>query len=650
MNFFKHQDDARRKSAQLVFLLAAAVAALIVITTLALTVLLYFLESNSTSIGAYDSANTSLFAHFKLVLSSELILWIATGVIAVVCIGSLYKSSQLKRGGDYVAQALGGKILLHEQADANEKKLLNIVEEMAIASGMPVPRVYLMDETAINAFAAGTNTSNAVIGITKGCIEKLNREQLQGVIAHEFSHIHHGDMRLNMRLIAVLHGILLIGLIGEVLLRSSSRRSYHSSRSKKGNNGAIIGLALMAIGFGGVFFGNIIKAAVSRQREFLADASAVQYTRNPQGIAAALLKIKKSAQGSNLSSKNAAEFSHFFFANGVSSFFSRMFATHPPLNERIVRVYPAGPAELENLIDKPRPSAQQTTESFNADAERKAGAPSSAPVENGAATETGSKLGLDNLIAHAGEINPLTLDYSHILLASIPLTLQEACSSPYQARAIAYALLLDHKDEIKQAQIEYLQKRAHPATFKEFLRLLPLVETSAPELKFPILQLAQPALMNLSEPQQRIFSENLHALAKADNKLSLREWSVLSYLLAGYQKPRDLKPKKLNELKESVIAILSFSSLLNETSEQQAGLNAAIQQIWPEETGRPEKLSLDQLNHHLDILRQLNPMQKPMFLKALAHGMCYDGNFSAIEKDVLRTMAAVLEAPLPVLS
>jgi Zn-dependent protease with chaperone function len=257
------------------------------------------------------------------------------------------KRAELRQGGQVIAKALGGTRLDHQIADPKQRMLLNVGEEMAIAAGVPVPPVYLMPEAGINAFAAGYAPADAVIGITEGCLQQLNRDQLQGVVAHEFSHILNGDMRMNIRLIALLQGILFIGHAGYYLLRSAGRSStaisIGSSRSKNNNGGGIFALALglMVLGYLGSFFGNLIKAAVSRQREFLADASAVQFTRNPQGIAGALKAIGAvGSRGSRVKHPNADEMSHLFFGEAISRWTS-LFATHPPLAERIKRIEPS---------------------------------------------------------------------------------------------------------------------------------------------------------------------------------------------------------------------------------------------------------------------------------------------------------------------
>ncbi|MDO8345317.1 MAG: M48 family metallopeptidase, partial [Cellvibrio sp.] len=337
MNFFEHQDRARRKTNHLILLLMLAVLSLVAITTLLFAAFVYFGQEHTS---ANAGETLGVWQGIMQALSFETFLWIALGVSSVVALGSLFRFFQLRAGGKTIAEAMGGRLLSGNTADADERKILNVVEEMAIASGTAVPPVYLIEDDAINAFAAGYHPQDAVIGITRGCIHALSRDELQGVIAHEFSHIFHGDMRINMRLISLLHGILVIGLIGEFLMRTAGNRSVRRS-SKDSSPVAILalGLGLLVIGYSGIFFGNLIKAAVSRQREFLADASAVQFTRNPEGIAGALKKIGGSSHGSQLQNEHAAEFSHMYFGQGVKSFFTLM-ATHPPLEDRIKRIQP----------------------------------------------------------------------------------------------------------------------------------------------------------------------------------------------------------------------------------------------------------------------------------------------------------------------
>jgi len=317
MDFFESQDSARRNTGRLILLFGLAVISLILITNFLVMLIFGFLSTEMTSVGALTpwQFNWQVFAMVGVL------------VAAVIILGSLYKIVSLSGGGARVAEMMNGRLLVAGTGDLLERRLMNVVEEIAIASGTPVPPVYVLEEAGINAFAAGYSPSDAVIGVTRGAIETLNREQLQGVIAHEFSHILHGDMRINIRLIGILHGIMVLGIIGYYLMRGSSVRS----RSKDSGGVVMLGLGLLVIGYVGTFFGNLIKAAVSRQREFLADASAVQFTRNPQGIAKALMRIGQHSQRSYMAHPSSREISHALFEEGTHSALSGLYATHPPL-------------------------------------------------------------------------------------------------------------------------------------------------------------------------------------------------------------------------------------------------------------------------------------------------------------------------------
>ena len=355
MDFFGHQDQARKRTKQLILLFALALLSLIFLTNLLVAGFLWGNPDIFPELGKETVRDPSFLDIFHY-MSWKAWFTISAIVCSFVGLAYLYKAVKLSGGGSSIADSLGGRLLHPDTEDFYEKRLLNIVEEMAIASGMPVPQVYLLDdEIGINAFAAGFQPSDAVIGVTKGCLTKLSRLQLQGVIGHEFSHILNGDMRMNMRLIAILFGILCIGILGRVIVNAGARHSiysrgrsqssmFSSSSSSKKEGGVplfFIGIGLMILGYTGVFFGKLIQAAVSRQREYLADASAVQFTRDPQAIAEALKVIGYGGVGSAIGHSRREEFSHAFFGNAIYSHFSSHFgflATHPKLEERIRRI------------------------------------------------------------------------------------------------------------------------------------------------------------------------------------------------------------------------------------------------------------------------------------------------------------------------
>src|SRR4029079_17327456 len=330
-DFFQRQSDARRNTKWLVVMFVLAVIGIVATTMLATAILVGIMQQRS-------DGQRGRVAHQPTPWQPAVVGGVAA--LGLIIGGSLFKIAQLARGGTVVAERLGGRRVYPNTTDLTERRLLNVVEEMALASGVPVPAVFLLsEEMGINAFAAGHTPSDCVVGVTRGCAPQLTRDQLQGVIAHEFSHILNGDMRLDLRLMGVLYGILIMGLTGRELLRWAAYGGGRSSNSRRDNGGLYllaIGLTFMVVGFLGMLFGNLIKAAVSRQREFLADASAVQFTRNPEGIAGALKRIGAAVFGSKLVAPRAAEASHMYFAEGIST----LFASHPPLNKRISCIDP----------------------------------------------------------------------------------------------------------------------------------------------------------------------------------------------------------------------------------------------------------------------------------------------------------------------
>ncbi|MGI9290540.1 MAG: M48 family metallopeptidase, partial [Gammaproteobacteria bacterium] len=331
MNFFDSQDLALRKTRFLLLLMTLAVGVIVLSVT--------FVIAGTIWISVRTSADYGSFIFWALA-NSQLLIVVALSITAFIGIASIYRVVTLSQGGGRVARDLGGTPVSIYDSDPLRSRLHNVVEEMALASGVPVPEVFVMDQEAgINAFAAGFRPEDAAVAVTRGALETLNREELQGVIAHEFSHILNGDMRLNIRLMGPLFGILAIGLLGRTLLRSSRGSS---SRNKSSGAAVMLGAGLMITGYTGLLIGRLIKAGVSRQREYLADASAVQFTRQTRGIANALKKIGGLKEGSAIEDTEAEEVSHMLFANGLASIssFSDALATHPPLFKRIKALDP----------------------------------------------------------------------------------------------------------------------------------------------------------------------------------------------------------------------------------------------------------------------------------------------------------------------
>lgn len=638
MNFFAEQSKAKRNTGLLIFLMIAAVLCLIAITIFLVSTSLYFTQYSATSVHMTNAINTPFRQHMVQLLNSPMVWWIGGGVLLMVIGGSAYKSLQLGGSGKKVALALGGRQLQPSSRDAAERKILNVVEEMAIASGNPVPPVFIMEESGINAFAAGTDRRNAVIGISRGCIDTLSRDELQGVVAHEFSHIHFGDMRLNLKLVAIIHGILLIGLTGSYLLRAGA----YSSRRK--NNGAQLGLGmgLMLMGYMGVFFGNIIKAAVSRQREYLADAAAVQFTRNPAGIANALKKIGGHVHGSYLASPNAAEFSHFYFGKGQPSFFDGFFSTHPPLQKRIFRIEPRWNGQYPKV---------EVTQKSNTNTKK-----TSAASEQifqftdtpGSTSAEGDVFQMD----HIGEINPENIATAHGLLSALPAAIYDAAHDPFMARALIYCLLIDTENKnIAHQQIDILNARAHPVTYQAFLKLLDTVKKLPRHKNLPLLELAMPALKMQSKPQYQIFKQNLSALTKADKQVSLLEWCLYRSITHSFEEKTIPSNKKLNNLGGAVTRVVAALCYAGDVDDTECVYDAVEKNLPELKITRQNgaKITFKELDMALNQLSRLKPLDKPRFLKAMAAAISADNKVTSKEAELFRAIADTLNCPAPIL-
>ncbi len=644
MNFFEQQERARRNTTRLVLLLALAVISLIAVISLVLVGLLYLMDGETLTREDHGAALLQL-------LDWRLLAAIAAAVIAVVALGGAYKTAQLSSGGQAVAEALGGRPINTATGDSDERKILNVVEEMAIASGTPVPPVYLIEDEAINAFAAGHDPHDAVIGITRGCIRLLSRSELQGVVAHEFSHIFHGDMRLNIRLVSLLHGILAIGLIGQLLLRSALYpRMMRRSRQ---DNSAIaimaIGAALAVLGFVGTLFGGLIKAAVSRQREFLADASAVQFTRDPQGIGGAVKKIGGYRPGSQLRAAQAAEFSHMFFGQGVTGSLSAVMATHPPLEERIRRIEPQWDGNFPELKPEPEPAVAAPVG---------AGAGATASAEDrlrSVAILAGvaySQQAASQAIEAIGQPQAAHLEYAHQALAELDTELKDAAHDPYAARALIYGLLLSKDPEVRSEQLQQLEQHALPDVYRQLGPLIARIDAMDPRLRLPLVELALPALKQLSSSQYPVFKQCLELLIAADRKLSPMEWALRRILIDNIEtRPRGDKHYRFVQLRPEATVLLSVLAHAghDDSGQAQAAFTAAAD-LLPMigcELLPASEAGIAALDRALERLRQLRPLEKPDLLRALAHCIQHDGQITVTEAELLRAIADTLDCPLP---
>jgi Zn-dependent protease with chaperone function len=641
MNFFESQDRVRKHSFRLVLLFLLALVGLIVMTNLLVMVVFGYINSEQVQNGEslLQQIDWQTFAAVSL------------GVGAVVLAGSLYKIMALSAGGKVVAEALGGQLIPQNTDDPKQRKLLNVVEEMAIASGTPPPPVYLLaGESGINAFAAGFSPRDAVIGVTQGTIDHLSREQLQGVIAHEFSHIFNGDMRLNIRLIGVLNGILILGLAGYYLLYATSFSRRGRSNGKNAGGMMALAIGLMVIGFVGSFFGGLIKAAVSRQREYLADASAVQFTRNPDGIASALKRIGGLESGSKLENPAAAEVSHAFFAQGVSGFMQGLAATHPPLKKRILRIDPQwdGKFALSDKIDSTLKESKTNEQLSNKTSAFAVGA---------------AIAGVANAIDQIGNPRPETIVHARSLISELPIVIKEAAREPYGARAVIYCLMLDagqvvdSKQTVRERQLAHLQASADPDVFALTQKLLPKLDGLDIKFRLPLIDIAIPALKQLSLNQYQAFRDNLSALIAMDSRLDLLEWSLQKILfkhLDGQFFKRVRTPTRyfhVDQLKQETQLILSV--LANAGQQGQKEIDAAfaaaveVMEISGLQLIEKNSISLSDLDRTLEKLEKLNPLAKQQLLKACAASIVRDRKIAPVEIELLRAFSDALACPMP---
>jgi Zn-dependent protease with chaperone function len=636
LNFFEAQDKARRNTFRLVVLFALAVIALIGLTNLFLLGIYRYMQTSEIVVSP-----ETLYRIYPL----ETFVAVGIGVVLLISGGSFYKMLSLAGGGPSVAEMLGGRLVSRATTDPLQRRLLNVVEEMALAAGMPIPQVYLLSDHSINAFAAGRTPADAVIGITDGALGRLGREELQGVVAHEFSHIANGDMRLNIRLISILHGILLIGLIGYFLLRSL--RFAGRSRSRKGGGGllaiAALGGGLMVIGYAGTFCGQWIKAIVSRQREYLADSSAVQFTRSIDGIGGALKKIGGSAGvGSYLDSPSAPQYSHAYFADGIASFWQSMFATHPPLEDRIRRIDPAWDGEfLRSEIQQPaEPEVERQPKTVGREAAIAAAVLSSA----------------QQAIGEVGTLNEQNIDYVRELIVAMPAALREAAQDAYSARALIYAGLVKiQKDE--RAAVESLAATlANPEMQALVEKFGPQLERLEERFKLPLLELCVHSLREMSPNQYIPFKTAVQNIIASDRKINLREWVVQRFVIQqldlhfGFRSAPRAKYGSLQTVRADVEIILSVIALAEHR--EQGDIEAAFA-AGAAETGlklepvQPAAIELERLDSALDELTRLKPLAKPRLLKACVAIIMYDGRTTPRGIELVRAISTCIDCPMP---
>lgn len=620
-NFFEQQDQAKRNSAILMglFTFALLIIALLMDRGFGMLWQLIMIPTYA------DFENFTFIPPFRwrsflitLAIVSLIILW-----------ATFDKIRELRGGGKVIAEQLGGELLTYDYRDPKVRQLLNVVEEMAIASGIAVPPVYILhQETGINAFAAGFTPQDAVIGVTRGCLDAFDRDQMQGVIGHEFSHILNGDMGLNLRMIGALHGLMFIYITGRTFF--SSHRSFQISSRQSLFESEILGLLLIISGGLGVLLGRLLQSAVSRQREFLADASAVQFTRNPQGLAEALNIIRTHPGHARIRAPRAESASHLFFGAALQGFFaSGWFATHPPLKERIRRL--GGQAQGQE-----RP-------------QRSGGAMA------GVMGLQGGQAQPEKVVNAIGQISPQALSSTTALLAGLPPQLRAAARESEGAIALLYGLFLPESPE--NPQWSHLQNTETPERLAQVQALQPDLAQLNPLTRLPLVDLIVPALRNLTPEQCRQLFNQIKALSQAGGAVTLSNYAlylVLLYRLRPYfGKPRNPSHQysQLVQIWQPCLTVLSALARVSSPKTGAYALSNGLMHLPGASKLNPPKqpmaASLSAVSQSLKTLEQASPQLKRQVIDACAHTVLADGNVSRLEAELLRAVVIALDCPIP---
>ncbi len=626
MDFFARQEQARRSTR---WLLLAFLAALAVVVSAIAGVVWLAVASNTQS-----REQASVIA----VLAGMVTLFVIGGA-------SLYKSWTLRAGGGVVARSLGGRALTRFTGDLAERRLINVVEEMAIAAGTTVPEIYVLDdEDGINAFAAGNSPEDAAIAVTRGALRRLNREELQGVVGHEFSHVLNGDMRLNTRLLGWIFGFLVVAMAMRLAFEimghggaSGVGRGRSASSDDRGKNPfaalIMVMLAIMVLGYIGVFVGRIFQAAVARHRERLADASSAQFTRNPQALASALLKIAGIEAGSRLRAKERDGVAHMLFAPGLSS----VFATHPPIVERIRALDPSfRPEQLEELA---RAAARS--------AEVAAALPEGTEARPAFRVRPGERMDEATLFASAvspaaavdrvGSLGAAAIEQAAGIRADLEETLREASTSPESARAFLLAML--DASEVAPA-------------VKSLTAEIPAQERLA------FLSLLIPTLRRLTHEERRDLRRQVQELALADSRITVFECCLSLLLDAGLDDPDDMRaPHGTRALRDEAAAAHTLLAVVasagdGDTARAALAYQVAVTRLRP--VALPAYRAFEAWQapfvDALGRLAQLNAISKRALVHALATCVLHDGRVSIDESELLRAVCAVLRCPMPPLA
>ncbi|MBQ2621128.1 MAG: M48 family metallopeptidase [Thermoguttaceae bacterium] len=642
MNFFEHQDRARKATRRLYFYYFLAVLFVIVALNVGLLGLLIIIPQIYCSDSHIDYSYLNAENLFGIVST-------ITGVSSLIIFsGAGVRSVQLRSlNGGQVAESLGGRLVAANTRDQQERQLLNIVEEMSIASGVPVPKVYILDnEKSINAFASGWSTDEAAIAVTRGSLDYFTRDELQGVIGHEFSHILNGDMTVDMRMVGLLFGLELIFLFGYLLLRIVTELSDSRSSSKDGNSGGgggvfmLVGLIIMIIGYIGKVSANLIRMAVSRQKEYLADASSVQFTRNPEGIGYALIKIGQINSRNPITNPNAAACGHFFFASIDSS----LWDSHPPLKKRIARILPLydGKVPQSVLRDLQDPPGKRYSEDDDSKKNRN-------PLDEIRQRMPEQLRHVHIPILGGGVLGGAAVD-SAVQSSDELESLNDLIHDQYSVHGVIYALLMDSNPDIQNMQWDVLRRSQNEYMLKLVERLSPRVNSLTCADKIRIAELSVTALRQMSHEQYRTFRDNIVALTEADQRIDLFEFALRMILTGRLDASFGMKKNfvyydKAEQLTREFCLALGYLAWQGANDEQDA--NNAFQtavKLTNLNIATPSRSSCNMKAFANSLIKIQNASAaiRETFFNAFVACINYDGKITPKEEDLVNVIGACL--------
>jgi len=644
MDFFTQQEKAKRYTKMLLLYFLLAISLIVISVNVVIYYFFKFLEF-------YPYTPADWF-------SGGVVYYISAATCLLILSGSVYRWLKLKSGGHAVAAMVGAKRLDLHTSDNNQRQLIHVVEEMSIASGVPVPSLYVLEnESGINAFVAGYLPTEAVMVVTTGAINNFSRNEMQGVVAHEYSHILNGDMQINIRLMAMLAGILMISSLGHLLMRGGSR----SYRNKESGGLAVLGFLFLLIGYIGVFFGRLIKAAVSRQREYLADAASVQFTRNPEGITSALNKIREVSVGSYMKNAYAEDMSHMCFAKTFNMRITNWMSTHPPLMDRIKRIDPSYVARIK---------ARELNKKYNQKAVGDTGAKSEGVV--GISMSDSSALGVvmnlsevvnpepissGELLESAGKIDEPHIEFAAEIHNAFSDDLMQSVHQVESSRMVLLNLILVRMDFDKGMQ--FLKGHIN----ENELGVIHSLNNEINELenfqRLPLLELLLPTLKQMKDLDKINFLKLSENLIKSDKRYTLFEFILLS-MLKKHLSPdagKNVKIKyhsfkSVNKDLQLIFSVMAHSSQCDEDVRNQS-YDKVSQGFSMVSAGKKLKL-LDfkeitpkKMTASFQRMTQLSPILKRNVLESSADIAMHDGQLKYAEAELLRAIADLLDCPLP---